>query len=225
MRVWDTQTGAHIRTLRGHRLWVYSVSYSPDGSTLASVSVNGTVRVWDTQTGAHIRTFTGTGGVNSVASSSDGTTLASGSWDGTVLLWELTPPATVEPPQTPGDVSADSVVNIQDLVFVTGALGNAAAAPSLHPQVFTMLTAADVEGWLTQAQGFPFTDAISQRGVLFLEQLQAALTPKETVLLLNYPNPFNPETWIPYHLADAADVHITIYDIKGAVVRQLDLGH
>ena len=49
--------------------------------------------------------------------------------------------------------------------------------------------------------------------------------PTETALLQNYPNPFNPETWIPYHLADAADVHITIYDIKGAVVRQLDLGH
>ena len=45
------------------------------------------------------------------------------------------------------------------------------------------------------------------------------------VLLANYPNPFNPETWIPYHLAHAADVTITIYDTKGAVVRQLDLGH
>jgi flagellar hook assembly protein FlgD len=44
-------------------------------------------------------------------------------------------------------------------------------------------------------------------------------------LLPNYPNPFNPETWIPYHLADDADVHLTIYDIKGMVVRQLDLGH
>ena len=47
----------------------------------------------------------------------------------------------------------------------------------------------------------------------------------EPVLLPNYPNPFNPETWIPYYLADDADVHLTIYDIKGMVVRQLDLGH
>ena len=52
-----------------------------------------------------------------------------------------------------------------------------------------------------------------------------ALTPKQTVLLPNYPNPFNPETWIPYQLTDAADVEVTIYDPKGAVVRQLDLGH
>ena len=49
--------------------------------------------------------------------------------------------------------------------------------------------------------------------------------PAETALLPNYPNPFNPETWIPYQLVQAADVKLTIYDIKGAVVRQLDLGH
>jgi hypothetical protein len=51
------------------------------------------------------------------------------------------------------------------------------------------------------------------------------LTPKETTLLPNYPNPFNPETWLPYHLAHAADVQITIYDTKGVVVRRFELGH
>jgi hypothetical protein len=51
------------------------------------------------------------------------------------------------------------------------------------------------------------------------------LTPKETGLLPNYPNPFNPETWIPYHLARASDVTLAIYDTAGAMVRQLDLGH
>ena len=50
-------------------------------------------------------------------------------------------------------------------------------------------------------------------------------TPDQTALLVNYPNPFNPETWIPYHLATAGDVAITIYDVRGTVVRQLDLGH
>ena len=49
--------------------------------------------------------------------------------------------------------------------------------------------------------------------------------PKETALLVNYPNPFNPETWIPYQLAEPADVSLTIYDIQGGVVRDLDLGH
>ena len=49
--------------------------------------------------------------------------------------------------------------------------------------------------------------------------------PKETALLVNYPNPFNPETWIPYQLAKPADVSLTIYDIQGGVVRDLDFGH
>ncbi|MDE0425577.1 MAG: C39 family peptidase [Candidatus Poribacteria bacterium] len=51
------------------------------------------------------------------------------------------------------------------------------------------------------------------------------LPPGTTVLLPNYPNPFNPETWIPYHLAKPADVTLTIYAIDGKVVRHLDLGH
>ena len=53
----------------------------------------------------------------------------------------------------------------------------------------------------------------------------AALTPQATVLLPNYPNPFNPETWIPYHLTHDAAVTLTIYDTQGGVVRQLDVGH
>ena len=58
-----------------------------------------------------------------------------------------------------------------------------------------------------------------------LRNAEAWLIPEETSLLPNYPNPFNPETWVPYQLAEAADVTLTIYDIKGHVVRDLDLGH
>ena len=49
--------------------------------------------------------------------------------------------------------------------------------------------------------------------------------PAETELLRNYPNPFNPETWIPYRLAEDAFVTLTIYDGSGQVVRTLDVGH
>ena len=79
--------------------------------------------------------------------------------------------------------------------------------------------------WLAQAGELELTDAMSQRGVLVLGQLLAALTPKETALLPNYPNPFNPETWIPYQLAESADVALTICDTNGVIVRRLDLGH
>ena len=49
--------------------------------------------------------------------------------------------------------------------------------------------------------------------------------PKATALLPNYPNPFNPETWVPYQLAAAADVTLTIYAADGTLVRKLALGH
>ena len=49
--------------------------------------------------------------------------------------------------------------------------------------------------------------------------------PLTTALLSNYPNPFNPETWIPYQLAKPSEVTIMIYDIRGHIVRQLKLGH
>ena len=49
--------------------------------------------------------------------------------------------------------------------------------------------------------------------------------PLQTQLLANYPNPFNPETSIPYQLAEEANVVITIYEVNGALVRRLSLGH
>ena len=88
-----------------------------------------------------------------------------------------------------------------------------------------MLNAADVQAWLNQAQQLKLTDPSYLRGIAVLKHLLAALTPKATVLLPNYPNPFNPETWIPYQLAEPADVTLTIYDTQGVFVRQLDLGY
>ena len=123
------------------------------------------------------------------------------------------------------DINGDGIVDIVDLVKVSAAIGNTAAAPSFHPQTLAMLPASDIHSWLTQAQHLNPTDIISQRGIRFLEQLLMVLTPKETILLPNYPNPFNPETWIPYRLANSSDVQIVIYDTRGTTVRRLALGH
>ena len=123
------------------------------------------------------------------------------------------------------DINDDGVVDIVDLVKVASAFGNTATAPALQTQALTILTAADVQGWLTQAQGLALTDATMQKGIIVLEHLLAVLTPKATALLPNYPNPFNPETWIPYRLAHPANVGLTIYDTKGAIVRRFELGH
>ena len=123
------------------------------------------------------------------------------------------------------DINGDSLVDIVDLVLVASAFDEQAAAPAAQPQVLELFTAADVRQWLNQAQGRHLTDPTFQSGIRFLEQLLTALAPKETALLPNYPNPFNPETWIPYHLSNDADVQISIYDTKGVLVRRLDLGH
>ena len=124
------------------------------------------------------------------------------------------------------DVNGDGVINIQDLVLVAGAFGEGtAAAPTLQLSALEDLTAAEVQRLLTQAYQTAFTDPVYLRGVEVLEQLLALLLPKETVLLANYPNPFNPETWIPYQLAKPTEVALHIYSVDGALVRTLALGH
>ena len=127
--------------------------------------------------------------------------------------------------QNASDVNGDGVVDIRDLVKVAGTLGNASAAPSLHPQLLETLTAGEVRQWLFQAQHFNLADATSQRGIRFLEQLLAMLTPKESALLPNYPNPFNPETWIPYQLSEPTEVTLSIYASDSRLIRTLALGH
>ncbi len=101
----------------------------------------------------------------------------------------------------------------------------AAAAPSASAQVPKTLTAVEVQGWLTGARSLEVRDPIMKRGIMVLEQLLVSLTPKETKLLANYPNPFNPETWIPYRLAEDAFVILTIYGSMSRVVRTLEVGH
>ena len=68
------------------------------------------------------------------------------------------------------------------------------------------------------------------KGIALLAELMQLLKeinaiPETTALLPNYPNPFNPETWIPYHLSKDADVTLTIHDVRGVLVRELTLGH
>lgn len=128
------------------------------------------------------------------------------------------------------DVNRDGIIDILDLVLVAAAFENVVAAPPVAPQIFETLASEDVQQWLTDAKALRGTDSRLKRGISILEQLLAVLTersaiPAETSLLPNYPNPFNPETWIPYQLAEPAEVTIKVYDENGLRVRELAVGH
>ena len=78
-----------LRVLTGNSGPVRAVAYSPDGTTVATASTDGTARIWDVATGTTRTTLTGhTDLVYAVAYSPDGTTLATASNDGTVRIWE-----------------------------------------------------------------------------------------------------------------------------------------
>ena len=147
-----------------------------------------------------------------------------------------------KPPTNPRtDVNKDGEVNISDLVWIVMSLEeNAAAAAPSHKHLnrtagtdisslnrevsdadITLLRSfyekiEDIPGHITQI------DLVRR----FLKQLlEPVEEPLVTTLHANYPNPFNPETWIPYQLATDSDITIRIYNTTGHVVRTLFAGH
>ncbi len=96
-------------------------------------------------------------------------------------------------------------------------LEGAAAAPALHPM--SLVDYPPFQWLSSEAQAYLLRDF-----GMFVSP-ETWQVPETTALLPNYPNPFNPETWIPYQLAKPSDVSLTLHDINGRVVRTLDLGH
>ena len=132
------------------------------------------------------------------------------------------------------DVNSDGVINIRDLVAIAAEINPDAAAPIRGERSIesTSLTAEKLTQWiqLTKQLGPDAQAPYIQKGIVVLQKLLVALTyaeetPTETALLANYPNPFNPETWIPYQLAKPAAVNISIYAADGKLVRTLALGY
>ena len=128
------------------------------------------------------------------------------------------------PANSPVDINRDGVVNIFDLTLVAQGIGKTSAAA---PTVATgSVDPATIEVWIAQARLADDGSIAFRQGIANLESLLASLIiPQETALLANYPNPFNPETWIPYQLAVPAEITLTIFDMNGGMVRRLEVGH
>ena len=132
---------------------------------------------------------------------------------------------------SPVDVNRDGIVSILDLILVSQGIAGSPAAPvALNPDLIgavgtESIDAATIEAWIAQARLEDDGSFAFKEGIENLENLLASLIPEETALLHNYPNPFNPETWIPYQLAESAEVTLTIYDMNGELVRRLAVGH
>ena len=123
------------------------------------------------------------------------------------------------------DLDGDERVTIADFVIVAEHLGESVTSEAPSVVTRSSVSQQTVQRWIDMAQAANDGSLTFQRGIANLEGLLMAMRPRTTALLPNYPNPFNPETWIPYHLAHPADVMLTIYDTAGVLVRRLDLGH
>ena len=128
------------------------------------------------------------------------------------------------PANSPVDLNGDGVVSILDLVLAVREIDNTTALAPPAVEVVG-LDPAMIEAWIAQARLEDDGSLVFKQGIEFLENLLASLIPKETALLHNYPNPFNPETWIPYQLSEPAEVTLTIYDMNGRLIRRLAVGH
>ena len=124
------------------------------------------------------------------------------------------------------DVNGDGTVNFLDLLLVFDNRDpGAAGAPTI---VGMKMSAAQIDIIEEQIDLLIATNDRSpsaMRVLVYLQQLLVTARPEKTQLLANYPNPFNPETWIPYELATDTNVRITIYNTQGVVIRSLQFGH
>ncbi len=291
VRLWNSEGSVNYAVLRGHTSSVISVSFSSDGSTLASgsSSPDATIRIWDVDTQGHLRTINvgshvshmafhpskqilavAPGGLwvdlynpdtgqrmqrlnismYSLTYHPNGQFLAVGtrSTAGEIEIYKLVTENPLDANKdgqvdindlievaknygktgtNNADVNNDGRVDIDDLTEVAEEINPDFAAPTLAQKVIVLpFTAEEVQQWIQDAK----KHGVDAKGIATLEQLlqavlrQAETPPKETALLTNYPNPFNPETWIPYQLAQPAEVTVSIHTTDGKLIRTLALG-
>ena len=221
VRLWDARTRNHIRSLSGQMDETITVTFSHNGELLAGGSrgryswseiSDTTIRIWDARTGDHLHTLEGhTSGVSCLAFFPGVPILASGSYDNTIRIWD-----------------ARTGENIHILEGHTYAVTSVAFSPDGNTLVSGSRDATILLWEFRRFAAWGDIKHAAAEGTIQASELSpsaTALMPEGTALLPNYPNPFNPETWIPYRLKKPADVTLAIYDLNGQAVRSLAVGH
>ena len=251
--LWNVNNQSRIRTISLGNANSVAWSPDGNTLAVGQWYSSGNIVLYNPNTGAHITTLDTTHSIISLEfqSQSDGPLLAGGGGvsggggrvtifrsipvnrndvtkDGTVDINDLIEVARNygKTGDLDADVNNDNRVDIDDLTEVAEAVNPNFAAPTVAQELPTLpFTAEEVQQWIQDAK----KQGIDAEGLATLEQLlrvvlQQAARPQETALLANYPNPFNPETWIPYQLAKPAEVKVSIHTADGKLVRTLTLG-
>ncbi len=197
IRLWDTETDELKQSINIVGIAeADEIAFSPDGKTLVSSGKDLVVRIWSAERGYLRTNLRGHKKyVYSVAYSPDGETIASAGNDGLILLW-----------------NAKTFQLERTLSGHVGRVNSVAFSPDS-----SSLISGGKDGrvllWL-----------LENLPVLWSDFRQPNSRLLQTTLLPNYPNPFNPETWIPFDLAQESAAAITIYDSAGQAVRRMELG-
>ena len=248
VQVWDIAEKKVLATLQGEdgdgRGIAATLAISPDGKHLASTEASTAIHLWNFETlrrrsllRGHLFTIV------SLAFSPDGQILASGDWKGNVIVWDIVKKKQIATLKGSRPESMTFSPDGQYLLLETRRSGKIRYGELIavrwrdgkevdrltfkNPGSLSSVSLSrDGKRLITKGKQILLWDV--NLPSLAIEPMDKQLTfwgdVKQTALFQNYPNPFNPETWIPYQLAADSVVTLTIYNLNGERIRQIDLG-
>ena len=237
VRFLDVSTGKAVDALKAPSGWASDLALSRDGTVLAAAGRKENVHLWDVETRKVLRTLEGVGYVYSLALSPDGRSIAVGGEDSIARVWtvengglkgkmvgheapvhlvEYSPDGRhIASADEDGEIRIWSAKTFALKKKMTGHVGYVSSVAFSPDSEWLVSGGKDGRILLWKVEDLPilWSDAKRPNSPLF-----------KTALLPTYPNPFNPETWIPFDLAQESAVTIAVYDSAGQTVRRLELG-